>query len=424
MKKMSILFIFTMLGLWGWHVFSCTGFTASPGDRVLIGNTEDYYIDYKDTVVRIRPAAEGKYGCVLVGFDRQDFSMGGINERGLFYDWFSVPSCDQWRYSPDKSDFNNFKPENMLEVCADVEEAIAFFQRYNLQIFRENHVFVVDKTGAAAIIEWGENDLEVIRKQGNFQVITNFFVSHPERGGSPCRRYDTAVDMLENSPQFSFDLCHDILEAVSVETASVATQYSNIYEIREGDMSMYIFNFHNHDEFIKLDINEELKKGPMDYQLPEHLSEIELYAPGDGAVVSPSPVRFRWTGKENSDYRLYYSTDPGFTGCVPIDVTGPASASLSGTGIGFFFIGMLSLGTFYKRRKKLFTLICVLLLTMVCIMTYCARENGNTGADNFPGFEVIAENLQPNATYYWKVTANAGDSLTSESIVRTFTTGN
>ncbi|MCP5106510.1 MAG: hypothetical protein GY950_24205, partial [bacterium] len=234
MKKLFIFIILVTLG--PTTTLPCTAFTANTGEnnqRVLIGNNEDNSMDLTDTVVRIQPASQDKYGCLLVGFNRQNFSMGGMNDQGLFYDWFSVPECD-WVNSGDKLPQPSWMPLEILETCANVEEAITFCHTYNLGILKEAQVLLVDKTGNSAIIAWGDGDIDVIRKEGNFQVITNFYINYPERGWYPCGRYDTAQAMLQNGV-ISIDLFRSILDNVHQVVSSGQTQYSNIYELQLGD---------------------------------------------------------------------------------------------------------------------------------------------------------------------------------------------
>jgi hypothetical protein len=412
-----IISLLLILFLWGFTVFPCTGFTSMVGDRVLIGNNEDYNIDYKDTVVRIHPASEGKYGCLLVGFNRQDFAMGGMNDQGLFYDWFSVPPND-WAALPGKPYYSGFKPENMLEQCANVEEAVVFFQTYNLDIFKENQVFVVDKTGKSAVIAWGEGGLDVVYKEGDYQVVANFYLLHPERGWHPNWRYDTAVDMLENAGEISLELFRSILDAVHVE-GSNCTQYSNIYELQKGEI--YIFNFFNFDEFIKLNIAEEWNKGGHIYLLPEYFSKIKLINPVEGEVANSSSITFGWQGKGDSHYQLYCSTDPDFKGCVPIEVV-PGMYAFNQGRWGLLCWGILFLGIIFLNRKRFLIKYMILLLVVIPLVS-CqnSAEEPIDEADSVREISIVVDNLQPGSTYYWKVAASAANDLKSESIVKTFT---
>jgi hypothetical protein len=85
--------------------------------------------------------------------------------------------------------YYNLKLDDILGSCATVEEVIAFCKRYNLIYFKNNQLFVVDKTGKAAVVSWGETDVEVTWLKKDYHAVTNFFLQHPERGNTPCPRY-------------------------------------------------------------------------------------------------------------------------------------------------------------------------------------------------------------------------------------------
>jgi len=424
MKKKFILFLILAFILLNQAAFPCTGFIVANDEFILIGNNEDYYPAYTDTVVRVRPASEGLYGCLLVGFNQQNFAMGGINDQGLFFDSFSVPECN-WESSPDKEDYPGFRLENILEVCVTVEDAIAFCRRYNLPYFTNNHLFLADRTGKSAVIEWGDGDIEIIWKQGDIQVVTNFFLLHPERGWHPCWRYDTASTMLSNTTAISWELFRSILNAVHVEGNAI-TQYSNIYELHNGNL--YFFNNHNFHEYLKFNISQELAKGRNDYQVPEHMSEIMLRTPENEQMIDYSRVEFSWRGKSESRYLLYYSTDPDFTDCEPIEVRSNYTTAAGRSGMAFIFLGMLPLGFVFKSRKNRImgaVLVLTLILAAVIFITNCNTSISDDNPEPIPeyqDFTAAVENLQPNSTYYWKITANATETLTSESIVRSFIT--
>ena len=69
-------------------IYACTAFMMSDGENVLVGNNEDSKIPY--TRVWFIPAENGRFGRVYFGYDNW-YPQGGMNDRGLFFDYFSVP---------------------------------------------------------------------------------------------------------------------------------------------------------------------------------------------------------------------------------------------------------------------------------------------------------------------------------------------
>jgi len=415
--------IFQLLILWfpGCpEVYPCTGINAPSSQGILVGSNEDYNSTYKDIIARIRPATEGKYGYLATGFQRHDFFMIAINDQGLFIDLFTVPFYFPWIHHPDKLDYNGFLEGKLLEECADVEQAIAFLRQYNTVNMATNlyQIYVVDKSGKSAVINWADGDIEVVRAQEEYQVVTNFFLLHPECGSYPCWRYITASEKLKNAAEFSFRLIHDIIEEVNL-----GSNYSQISNLTKGEM--YLFNNHNFDEFITLNLSQEIQKGAHDYFLPDYFSQVKLLAPADKEIVpSSNKVTFKWEGLNTSTYQISYATDPDFKNCRLINIISRHSQRINGIsgatlilGSIFFFI------LFPQNYRRRFFQLSIIFMLIFSSMIACERDNfDNTD----PAIEVFSETvaeLQSGVTYYWKVMATAGSDINTESIVRTFTIG-
>lgn len=392
-------------------VFACTGFFAVADQRVLFGHNEDY--QWTDSAVRVRPPANGNHGYLYVGFNRLDAAFGGINDQGLVLDSFANPECD-WQEDPQKVYFSGDWFQHLLRVCSTVEEVIVFCQQYNLPYFRHNHLFAADQWGKSVVIEWGEGKIEVIWKHGGFQVVTNFFLLHPEWGWYPCWRYDTATEMLNECTEISRELFRSILDAVHVST----TQYSNIYEVLQGNM--YFFNHHNFDEYLKFNLKDEMDKGWNNYLISNFMSGIRLGEPEDGHLVDPSRVEFSWRGKPDSQYQFHNSINPDFADGISLEIGKDLFPPGNEIPVTALFLWIIPLGLGFKFRDKL-KIGLFLLLPLVLLMPGCNTFDG-VEHGLIQEFTAELENLQPNTTYYWKVTASASESLTSQSITRSFTT--
>jgi hypothetical protein len=168
----------------------------------------------------------------------------------LFFDGFAVeekPVGDQ----PGKPRFRGYLLEEALLTCATVREALALLDRYSRHFMRRFQVLLADAGGDAAIVE-GE---AVIRKTGPFLIVTNFRQSHTLPAEITCPRYRIAGDMLSRSTVIDRNLIRRILAATHSE-GGFATQYSNIYDLR--DRRVYLYNFHNFTEEVVIDLAVEL----------------------------------------------------------------------------------------------------------------------------------------------------------------------
>lgn len=241
---------------------SCTIFTASYGNTVLFGNNEDY--SNYNTYVWAVPSAKGKYGGVYLGFDNF-FAQGGINEKGLAYDFNALPEI-LLNPHPELLESKEII-KSMHETCATVEEAIAFAKKYSWGNSISWQILLADATGDAAVMSGGpDGELAFTRKQKGdcYLVSTNFNRANPEntyRGCYPCWRYNKAVEMLEkitSNKDLTVDYFASILNAAHVESARSNTLYSNVFDLKNG--KMYLYYWHQFDEVVSLDVDEEIRK--------------------------------------------------------------------------------------------------------------------------------------------------------------------
>jgi penicillin V acylase-like amidase (Ntn superfamily) len=239
-------------------VCGCTGFCVSQGETVLVGNNEDWR--NRKTKLWYEPASEGTHGRVFFGFDNF-YPQGGMNEKGLCFDGFATApkKVTKSRHKPD------FKGDNLLDAimsqCATVEEVLREFDKYNLESMSRAMLFFADATGDAAIIEGDE----VIRKEGSYQVVTNFYQSEVKREDVLCRRYNAADRMLAATDDVTIELCKQILDATHQEGRN-PTVYSNIYDAKMR--LVYLYHLHDFENVVVIDLAEELKKGRRRMDLP------------------------------------------------------------------------------------------------------------------------------------------------------------
>ena len=128
-----------------------------------------------------------------------------------------------------------------------------------------------DQYGDSVIIE-GDNFLRI---DGDFQVVTNFYQSrHDAAAIAPCPRYRTATRELAKGDPISVEYCRDLL-AKTRQNRRAATQYSNVYDLKKG--LVYLYHFHNFEEVVRLDLQEELAKGAHEVDLPSLFSDNEAF---------------------------------------------------------------------------------------------------------------------------------------------------
>lgn len=226
--------------------YACTIFVLTDAERTLFFNNEDW--SNPATRLWFIPEGEGYYGAAYVGFDN-GWAQGGVNTEGLAFDW--VAGFDaQWEGDPTLQSVRGNPSQRMLESCATVEEAIAFYKKHWEPGFSYAKIMIADKSGASVIIGAKNNQLQ-------------FDKSHESRGfgyGS-----QTLNEMLADRPIPTLASGAPILQAC-LQEGQYATKYSSVYDLKSGDISL--LNFSDHTEEVQLNLHDELKKGAHYYDIP------------------------------------------------------------------------------------------------------------------------------------------------------------
>jgi choloylglycine hydrolase len=281
-KTISVCIIFLLIILQS-TALACTGFTYSEENQVIVGSNEDWN-DY-DFWIRFFPAENDKYGRLIfenlwpINPDPDwHCPQNGINDQGLFYDCFATApllpvNSSQKPYYYDSNDYYRYSLESYaLSVCSTVDEVLDVYDDYNLEHMERYQVLWVDITGDSVIIEGDD----IIFKQGNYQVVTNFIQTHPELGGYPCWRYDTAVDMLEEMTILSVEYFTSICDATH-QSGGYPSVYSNVYDLNEK--ILYLYYFYNYDTVVELNLEEELLLGEHVYFLADLFDPVNNQPP-------------------------------------------------------------------------------------------------------------------------------------------------
>jgi penicillin V acylase-like amidase (Ntn superfamily) len=110
---------------------ACTIVMASRDGLVLAGNNEDWKDPFSS--IWFIPGSEKEYGRVCVGFgNSMQNPQGGMNERGVFIDANAL-SPTGWKAEEGKPAFSGQLMDYILAHCANVDDASAFFKKYNFQ---------------------------------------------------------------------------------------------------------------------------------------------------------------------------------------------------------------------------------------------------------------------------------------------------
>lgn len=417
MKKMLPLIfgICSLISMPGNSMRACSVFTASGIDRIYAATNKDW--NNEKTRIRFYAPSEGKYGRVYFGYQVSEGfqNVGGMNEHGLWYDGASLPF---------RSDIDNHfnKPrvkgelcEKALEECATVEEVIQLYTEFYTPHW-QGHSMWADRQGNSVIIEYGEKDVVFLRKEQGYQVMTNFYLTDSTNlRWANCHRFKAITALLDNEEELSIELMTCALEA-SHKEGLTPTLYSNVYDLKNGDI--YVYHFHYYGEFVRFNLAEELEKGDQYLELPSLFYGIKMKTPFPDQVLNGSDVCFKWSGGA-ADYEVRYSEDQGFNEYNSEKVSNPLpdeTQSLSYAPAGIILIIAWS---FRKRRRQ-----CMLFLSLLLLLGSCSSCTKLFISPQWPEsmeFSACIKDLSPGRTYHWKIVSLVENRMSSESIAQTFT---
>jgi len=246
--------------------FPCSGIYAFAKGLALAGNNEDFW--NPNTKMWFVPEEGERHGRVYFGFGNM-FPQGGMNTAGLFFDGFATRRLPVTK-SIGRERFQGNLIDEAMATCGSVDEVKALFERHDVAFLETAMLMFGDKHGGSIIVEGDE----ILVKEGRDQVCTNFYQSQSDPSDYSCPRYATGRRMLGKSKKISVDLFRRILDAMHVEGRS-KTLYSNVYDLTNGVVHLY--HFHDFDEVVTLNLEEELAKGARVVDLPSLFPENEAF---------------------------------------------------------------------------------------------------------------------------------------------------
>lgn len=232
---------------------ACTVFKKSEGNTALFGNVENNSPGLETTICFNAPhPVYGGYGnfLLLIGSN----VAGGMNDQGLCFDFAGLPEHPSNPGTKPNGDL----VRHLLTRCSTVDEALAFFSTRYWGGHSHNHLMVMDKTGASAVVEHIGNKLHVFKSETGTQVMTNFSLADADirYGDYPCWRYDAVCRMLDDMP-LTVSSMQSVCETVS--HAYYPALYATVYD--PNNLEIHVINANATKECTTFDLLEAFKKG-------------------------------------------------------------------------------------------------------------------------------------------------------------------
>lgn len=282
---------------------ACAIFSLHRDGQALMGNNEDYI---KPGAIWFERGRGSAYGRVNVGF-YDKFAQGSMNEKGLAFDAATLPELP-WEEDPAKETPKNLI-EKIMDECASVEEALAYFERYNCRHLSGGQFFFADASGAAAIVSWVPGKgVTVTRPEGDYLIATN---TRLEVSGYRCQRHVRASQVLDGEDGTPQEVSAAALEAIHQHGPGAYTSYSTIYDLQNRTVTVY--NLADFSASRTFQLDEELAR-----KRSQFIKLSELFPEGpDVAHLSSQEQRMTWdtavslSNEELAAYEGIYSPEEG-----------------------------------------------------------------------------------------------------------------
>jgi len=202
--------------------------------------------------------------------------------------------------------------------------------------------------------------------------------------------------------------------AATHQEGKYPTQYSLIFDPQQ-DM-IYLFYYHNYDEFLLIDLTDELAKDTLSYSIPPIFSRIKMIGPENGAEIVSDSVVLKWRGLPGSSYDLVLSDGKGFQLQKAITAETPLHDPVR-TPVNL--IALLLPGVFLIRRRKVSFFLLLLISAMILVS--CNKSEDDVPApDPTVLMSEVVYGLEANKTYYWKIIATPQDSKGFSTVSLTY----
>ena len=192
---------------------------------------------------------------------------------------------------------------------------------------------------------------------------------------------------------------------------------ARIYDLKNGQI--YVHNFHNYEEYVIFDTQNEIDKGGAYYKLPELFNQTKLLSPSSEELVSAIAVNFLWNGEADS-YQLCVSQDSTFSDCITIEVTDSGFHRTDNIILCSLWFPLILIGGLWSRRTNILVLLSLLLglYLMSCSIEGLLSPYSPSTKEH----SQTVENLEGGHKYYWKVETVVGDGIICVSKVESFRT--
>jgi len=232
---------------------ACTGFSVSSANKeAFLCHNEDWE---KSEWLILRTDPEkgyASYSICWMDYDPEQendllempfYPICGMNSKGVAVSTYSVPVCEPPFASDRSSIIWPVAIRMVLDQAATVDEAIVLLGKYNIIIEEGNGMqfFIGDAGGDSTIIQWIDGKMIPLKKEGDWQAVTNFVQEDASAFEfKNCWRYQKVKNtLMECTHKITAESNMKLLEDTAQSgTAGDGTQYSVVFNLSEQEFTI------------------------------------------------------------------------------------------------------------------------------------------------------------------------------------------
>jgi choloylglycine hydrolase len=199
--------------------------------------------------------------------------LDGMNEKGLSISVLWVKEKKTHQVDPSKNNLiTTLFIRGVLDTCKNVDEAVEFFQKYNMHepFIQEGdkgdyHFMVTDQEGKSVVIEYSENKIYLTYPKNKVSYVTNYIISEAinttHRGSPGDDRFKKIEEKLNSTNGIlEWKESMKLLESVSQksnETNKTVTEWSNVYNTKQ--LNVIISSKNNFEKLYEVFLSKPLE---------------------------------------------------------------------------------------------------------------------------------------------------------------------
>lgn len=256
-KLLSLFFLFSFR-----QTFPCTVYKISKNGKTFVGNNEDFWD--ANTRIWFEKGKAGEYGSMFVGMDNL-IVQGGMNEKGLVFDGFSVPQR-QIKKKAGKREFYPRLFKDVMKKCGNIAEVHTLLNKYDLSPLNGGMLLYVEKGGSYLVVEADT----LLMGNDETYLLSNFCPSQTSNlNDLKIPYYQKGRKMLEQPTDTGLSYLTRLSDTLHQDWGKGfgGTLYTTIYDLNEGTIHLYFY--HDYSVSVKFNLKEELDKKDRVLVIPE-----------------------------------------------------------------------------------------------------------------------------------------------------------